>query len=108
MITDTESLQYDYPLAREMGAKWIRIDVPWLRIEKTPGQYDWSTLDRLVTRAKEVGFEPLFTVYGAPAWAAEHSCGPMSDTVAFEGFLDVLMSRYDQDVRAWEFTNEPD
>jgi len=32
----------------------------------------------------------------------------MSDTLAFEGFLEAVLERYGSHTKAWEFTNEPD
>jgi hypothetical protein len=47
-------------------------------------------------------------VYGAPDWAAELNCGPITDTLALENFLEILVPRYADVVDAWEFINEPD
>jgi hypothetical protein len=81
-------LEYDVPLVREMGASWVRVYLPWLNIEKSPGQYSWEPYDAVFDRLREVGLRPLFLVYGAPEWVAEENCGPVSDTLAFEGFLE--------------------
>ena len=108
IVTDTELLEYDVPLVREMGASWVRVYVPWLEIEKSPGQYSWEPFDAVFDRLVELGLEPLPIVYGAPEWAADESCGPISDTLAFEGFLEAILERYGPYTNAWEFTNEPD
>ncbi len=107
-IKDHEVLTHDLPLAKEMGASWIRVWVSWAEIETAPGVYDWTTLDATIARLKEVELKPLPVIYYAPAWAAEEGCGPLSDTMALESFLDALIGRYGADVEAWEFINEPD
>jgi hypothetical protein len=108
IISDTEVLEHDVPLAQEMGASWVRIYLPWEEIEPRPGEYHWETYDAIIDRLITLELEPLALVYGPPAWAAPENCGPISDTIAFEGFLDVLLTRYGADIDAWEFINEPD
>jgi hypothetical protein len=108
IITDTELLQLDVPLAKEMGAGWVRVFLPWRDIEESPGFYNWTQYDAIFERLSEQGLEPLPTFYAAPDWAAPESCGPISDTLAFEGFLQVMLGRYGTYADAWEFTNEPD
>ncbi|MBN1887785.1 MAG: hypothetical protein JW850_07330 [Thermoflexales bacterium] len=108
LVTHTDVISDDFPLARQMGATWNRVLFPWFIIEQTPGQYNWEPYDTIFARAAAVGLEPLPIVYGAPEWAAEHNCGPISDTLAFENFLEAALTRYGPIVDAWEFTNEPD
>jgi hypothetical protein len=107
-LTDTDLLEYDVPLVREMGASWVRVYLPWLDIEKSPGQYSWESYDVVFDRLREMELKPLSLVYGAPEWAAEENCGPISDTLAFEGFLKAVWERYGSYTDAWEFANEPD
>jgi hypothetical protein len=108
IVTGAELLEHDIPLVREMGASWVRIYLAWLDIEESPGQYNWEPYDAVFERLVAIGLQPLPIVYGAPEWAAEESCGPISDTLAFEGFLEVVLERYGAYTNAWEFTNEPD
>ncbi|HID62956.1 MAG TPA: hypothetical protein EYP49_09495 [Anaerolineae bacterium] len=103
-----EVIEYDFPVAREMGAGWMRVFLPWLQVETSPGQYEWDKYDVVFDRLGELGFDVMVVIYGAPEWAAEESCGPISDTLALEGFLEVVVPRYAEIVDAWEFTNEPD
>jgi hypothetical protein len=101
-------LEYDVPLAQVMGVEWVRVQLPWKDIEPVPGEYHWQAFDIVVARMTELGIQPLALVYGAPDWAAEESCGPISDTVAFQNFMDSVLMRYGVQIDAWEFTNEPD
>ncbi len=100
-------LAYDLPLAREMGARWIRLWLAWRDVERVPGVYDWAEMDAQVERAREVGLEPLIVLYSAPSWASRLPCGPVDDLAAFEGFVRAAAERY-RSVTAWEYTNEPD
>ena len=106
--SDAEILEFDMPLAKEMGANWIRIYLPWSYIEVSPGEYNWEPYDAVINRLVELELEPLPIIYFAPAWAAETCCGPISDTLALENFLEAALTRYGPYVNAWEFINEPD
>jgi hypothetical protein len=108
LMMDSGVLDYDLPLAKEMGASWARVFLSWLGVEEAPGEYDWSEYDPILERYGELGFDTMVVIYGAPDWAAVESCGPLSDTLALESFLEVLVPRYAETVDAWEFINEPD
>ena len=108
MATITDVIDYDFPVAKEMGAQWMRVFLPWMGIETSPGQYDWDEYDPVFERLGELGFNAIVVIYGAPDWAAEENCGPISDTLALENFLEALVPRYAEVVDAWEFINEPD
>jgi len=108
MITMPEVLDYDLPVAKEMGAHWVRVFLGWLEIETSPGEYTWDKYDPVFERLGELELSAMVVMYGAPDWAAVESCGPISDTLALENFLDVLVPRYAHVVDAWEFINEPD
>ena len=107
-VVVAEVIEYDFPVAREMGASWMRVFLPWLRVETSPGEYEWTKYDSVFGRLGELGFDVITVIYGAPGWAADESCGPISDTVALESFLEVVVPRYAEVVDAWEFINEPD
>ncbi len=106
--TVSEVIDYDYPVAKEMGANWMRVFLPWFEIETARGEYHWDEYDAVFDRLGELGFDAIVVLYGAPDWAAEQSCGPITDTLALESFLEVVVPRYAGVVDAWEFINEPD
>jgi hypothetical protein len=108
LTSSPDLLQNDLPLARTMGAGWVRHWISWPRIETTAGQYDWQESDLAIGELKAAGFKILAVIYGAPEWAADEDCGPISDLAAFETFLEAVAARYATDIDAWEFTNEPD
>ena len=108
LILAPDVLEYDCPLVKEMGAHWTRVFLGWLDIEKSPGEYDWDKYDAVFERLGELGFRTIVVIYGAPDWAAEENCGPITDTLALEVFLEAVVARYAEVVDAWEFINEPD
>ena len=107
-VTVAEVIDYDFPVAKEMGTHWMRVFLPWLGIETSPGEYHWDEYDAVFDRLGELGFDTMVVIYGAPDWAAELDCGPISDTLALESFLEAVVPRYAEVVDAWEFINEPD
>ncbi len=107
-ITETDVISYDLPLVREMGATWVRVNISWAEIERTPGEYTPDAYDAVFDRLAELGLHAMATIYHPPSWAAEEGCGPISDTVAFENFMTYMLNRYDDRVDVWEFINEPD
>ena len=108
LINQTAIQQNDFPLAKDLGAGWVRVWLPWRDIEKTVGVYTWAKQDPIFARLKELNLKPLPVIYGAPPWAAPESCGPISDTAALEAFLEAVYNRYGDQIEAWEFINEPD
>ncbi|MBC8264960.1 MAG: hypothetical protein H8E47_12660 [Anaerolineales bacterium] len=86
----------------------MRVFLPWLGVETSPGEYHWDKYDAVFDRLGELGFDAIAVIYGAPDWAAEQNCGPITDTLALESFLEVVVPRYANVVDAWEFINEPD
>jgi hypothetical protein len=108
MITISDVITHDFPLVREMGADWIRVPLVWYTVETSPGEYDWDAYDPVFDRLRDLGFKAIVVVHAVPQWAAEESCGPISDTVALESFLERAMTRYGDVTGVWEFINEPD
>jgi hypothetical protein len=47
---------------QELGVKSIRMPLQWQLIKIRPGEYDWSTIDRLLKTAQEKQIEILFNV----------------------------------------------
>ncbi len=107
-VTDTETLEYDFPMVKEMGATWVRMYLPWMLIEKQRGEYHWEEIDAVFEHASSASLNLLPVVYGIPEWAAIDGCGPISDTQALNDFLTAVLNRYSADVDVWEFINEPD
>jgi beta-glucosidase/6-phospho-beta-glucosidase/beta-galactosidase len=58
----------DYRLCERMGLRTLRDGLRWHLIEKSPGQYDWSSWLPMVEAAEEVGLEIVWDLfhYGSP------------------------------------------
>src|SRR4051812_48604252 len=81
---------HDFQLVRELGITEVRYPIPWHRIERTRGEYDWSTIDAVLPRAvDELGLDiiadPLHhTSY--PAWLS----GGFLDSAFAESYVQFV------------------
>ncbi len=93
---------------KEMGATWVRAEVPWYQIEKRPGVFEFEETDAVIRDHYERGFKILFILAYAPSF---HSTNGQSngipDKPAWQKFVNVMTSRYKDEVDAWEVWNEP-
>ncbi len=49
----------DLRLVRDTGIRRLRYPIPWHRIERTRGQYDWSWTDAVLAEMRELGLSPI-------------------------------------------------
>jgi beta-glucosidase/6-phospho-beta-glucosidase/beta-galactosidase len=58
----------DYRQCRELGFQTLRDGLRWHLIEKTPGQYDWSSWIPMLEAAESVGVQVIWDLfhYGSP------------------------------------------
>jgi hypothetical protein len=91
------------------GAQWIKQQVEWVHIERSPGEFDWWELDRIVSKTNERGLKLLLGVNHAPAWTRSDPVeyGPPHDPAEFGRFMGILAARYAGNVHAYELWNEP-
>jgi hypothetical protein len=90
----------------------------WAYIEQTPGQYNWSGLDRAVSTAQSNGVTSIiYTFYGVPSFytADPGGCitqvvavcpGPPQSTQSFISFVTALVTRYKGQITYYEMWNE--
>ena len=102
-----DELRESYALARATGACAVRLGVIWSNIEKSPGVYDWSTLDQQVSLAQEAGVAPMLMLYSVPDWILESAAGFEGRAASFGDFAAEVARRYGSGVEAYEIWNEP-
>ena len=97
-----------------VGAKWIRVDLPWDAIQPaSPTQYDWQKFDRVVTATSVRGLKIDAVLNDPPYWARQSVCKnlqscPPADFTAYAHFASVAATRYaPRGVHTWEIWNEP-
>src|SRR5690348_10022632 len=49
---------------RALNITWVREQLPWNKIETSPGSYNWSTLDRQIQLADANGLHVSFVLQG--------------------------------------------
>ncbi|MFJ8440825.1 helix-turn-helix domain-containing protein [Kitasatospora griseola] len=93
----------------------------WAQLEPRPGEYDWSTLDRLLDGAQAQGLPALFVLGGTPAWAAPQArraaypdgsrAAPPDDLAVWDAFVTSLVRHARGRIEAyelWVMANHPD
>ncbi len=100
--------------ARVGGADVIRYVIPWARVERRQGVYDWSVEDGTYNLALKAGLRPVIVLFTSPCWAHEslkcdttyRAVRPDPDHVAdFARFARAAVERYPQ-AAAFEVWNE--
>ncbi len=95
----------------ELGVGWVKVQVSWKLFEPEPGRYDdylFGELDRLVAAADDNDISVMLGVAKAPEWSrpTTEQDGPPLDYGLFESFMNVLATRYQGRVAAYELWNE--
>jgi hypothetical protein len=103
--------QSDYYTMKRGGVDSVRIGIPWNGIERTPGVYDFSTVDRDVERTAKAGLEafpfigatPDFYAVNCPPQGCYTSMPSQNSTqkAAWAAFLRALVGRYGQGGSFW-------
>ncbi len=99
-----------------LGFGFMRLDMLWNLVEHTPGQYDFSLYDPILSALAAHGIRPLIILdYNNPLYDNTQSpplteVGPRTDAVrqAFAHFAAAAVSRYKSNGILWEMWNEPD
>lgn len=134
---DPTAADRTFALVRALGARYVRMQVPWEDIE-IHGRGDftdrrnvatigvvssWAKYDRIVDAAVAHGIELIMRVDRPPDWAREqgrstpefvaglavdgNSTGPPDDLVDYGRFLTELVTRYRGKVTYFQIWNEP-
>lgn len=91
----------------ELGVSVVRMPVPWYRIEKQEGQYDWEWMDRYIARCEELGIECIADI-------CHHSSAPIWTDFSKENFVPAhnrfcreFALRYGGVIKKYTLDNEP-
>jgi hypothetical protein len=78
----------------QTGAKWLREEFFWSRIEPRPGLFDFSYYDHFMLVAARRGEHILALLYDTPSWAGPADNAIPSDPTAFARFVAAVIHRY--------------
>lgn len=101
-------------LIRLSGAKLVRNDFLWDKIEPRKGEYDWSLYDDIVAANEENGLNLIGLLAYSATWASSGPEGaemrehyPPRTVSEYADFVYRTVSRYKKSVHLWEIWNEP-
>ena len=101
-----------------VGAKWIRVDLPWEETQPDDSwSYNWTSFDRIVQAAGSLGLKIDAILDATAYWDTSPECKadepnttfcPPADMSYFADFAATAARRYaSSSVGAWEIWNEP-
>lgn len=98
----------DIARAADSGATMIRWGVPWYRVEKQQGVYDWTWTDQVINHIRSVGLDPIIDLvhYGTPLWL-EKSFDDARYPELVSAFARAFINRYKHQIRYYTPLNEP-
>jgi len=103
-----EGNEKDLSMLKDAGVGIIRMDVSWVGIEKSKGEYDFSRHDKLIEDMNKLGIRILFIIdYGNPLY--DDGMAPYTEEgrKAYAEFCSALAERYAGKNIIWELWNEP-
>jgi beta-glucosidase len=99
----------DLDLARDLGVQALRWGVPWYRVEKLPGEFDWSWTDQVIPyMVEELKINPILDLmhYGCPFWLRREFVSAEYPR-AVASYARAFAERYKGLVRWYTPLNEP-
>lgn len=102
-VSRNEPIEQTFKAMHDAGITWVRTDFDWSPVEPSPGQWNFSRLDRLINTAQSEKINILPILNAAPSWAtpAWKYPGP------WRTFVHTIVSHYSKNLRYWEIWNEP-
>lgn len=96
----------------DAGLGWARQHFRWSSIEPQPGEFDWSTWDRVVETAQAAGLRLVAVLDTAPAWARaaadrDNPFAPPRNPADFAHFAAAFAGRYSDRIDYYEVWDEP-
>jgi beta-xylosidase len=108
-----ESYQRQMQRLRELGLKWVRVDLHWDRHEPQEGQYRFAELDGVVDAISANKLSSVFYLVGSAPFITSAPPGsptpdqyPPRDPAVYADRLAMFATRYPA-VNAWQVWNEP-
>ncbi len=115
MNTGPRAFQTDTKSISELGIGSVRLPLQWQMVEPRPGQFDWSTTDRIVETAEAKQVQVLFTLRCISSWGTKeqtversiyHSASAPKDMNEWTRYVKELATRYRGRGVHYEIDNE--
>ena len=100
-------------LIAEAGIEVVRLDLRWSTVQpENRDSYEWDDYDYLVDLSEKQGFDLLPIIAYSPRWASTAGRTPDWEIAPpvlteFAWFTYKAVSRYKDDIHAWQIWNEP-
>ncbi len=84
----------DLELVKELGLKVLRYGLPYYKIHKARGEYDWEFADKVMDKMKELGITPIMDLlhFGLPDWIGDFQNPELP--VLFAEYAEAFVKRY--------------
>lgn len=93
--------RHELERAQALGVHWIREELAWSAIERSPGRYRWERFDALMIAANRARLNVLPLLLGTPWWAGPGSFALPNDPAAFGAFAAHAAARYGPGGKFW-------
>lgn len=104
----THALPGELGLLAGGGFRWVRMDMLWNTVERTPGHYDFQEYDALVAAMAQRSIRILFILdYGNPLYDYGFPPHSPEGRAAFARFAAAAARHYRGKGIIWEIWNEP-
>jgi len=96
---------------KSLGVDWVRLDLSWSKVQREPGEFDFSSYDELFARTDASGVKVLGILSYDTPWIHEDPENKRQidpeDFPAWLEFVSAAALRYGDRVGAFEIWNEP-
>ncbi len=84
----------DLQLVKRLGLKVLRYGLPYYRIHRGRGRYDWSFADEVMNEMKRLGIVPILDLlhFGLPKWLGDFQNPELP--IYFGEYVDAVVERY--------------
>lgn len=99
----------DLDKAKSLGITKLRWGVPWYRVEKTKGVFDWKWVDEVLNyMINKLHIDPIIDLihYGTPEWMTDSFADPKYPEYAAD-YARAFAKRYGKMVKYYTPLNEP-
>jgi len=93
--------RHELQRAQALGVRWIREELAWSAIERSPGHYRWGRFDALMISATRARLNVLPLLLGTPWWAGPGTFALPNNPSAFGAFAAHAAARYGPGGRFW-------